>query len=110
MNFADVAFMLVATALVMFMTPGLALFYGGLVRSKNVLATIMQSFMCLGLVSLLWFLYAYSLAFGPDHHGLIGDLTHVFLKAWGLVLGRLKIFRISSSVLFSSCSPSLPRL
>ncbi len=84
MNFADVAFMLVATALVMLMTPGLALFYGGLVRSKNVLATIMQSFMCLGLVSLLWFLYAYSLAFGPDHHGIIGGLSHLFLKGVGL--------------------------
>jgi len=57
MNSGDTAFMLVATALVMFMTPGLALFYGGLVRSKNVLSTVMQSFICLGLISLIWVFY-----------------------------------------------------
>ena len=57
MNTGDTAFMLIATALVMFMTPGLALFYGGLVRSKNVLATIMQSFICLGLISITWVLF-----------------------------------------------------
>ena len=56
MDSGDTAFMLVATALVMFMTPGLALFYGGLVRSKNVLSTIMQSFICLGLISMTWVL------------------------------------------------------
>ena len=54
LNTGDTAFMLIATALVMLMTPGLALFYGGLVRSKNVLATTMQSFLCLGIVSIIW--------------------------------------------------------
>ncbi|HDK44399.1 MAG TPA: ammonium transporter, partial [Desulfobacteraceae bacterium] len=61
--------MLVATAMVMFMTPGLALFYGGMVRSKNVLSIMMQSFFCLGIVSIIWVLYGYSLAFGPDNPG-----------------------------------------
>ncbi len=75
----DTAWLLISTALVMFMTPGLALFYGGLVRTKNVLGTIMQSFFALALVSVLWVLIGYTLAFGPDRGGLIGGLTH-----WGL--------------------------
>ena len=80
MNSGDTAFMLVATAMVMFMTPGLALFYGGLVRAKNVLATTMQSFFCLGIISILWVLYGYSLAFGPDVGGVIGGLDYLGLK------------------------------
>jgi Amt family ammonium transporter len=87
MNTGDTAFMLVATALVMVMTPGLALFYGGLVRSKNVLATIMQSFICLGLISLVWVFYGYSLAFGPDVGGFIGNLSWVGLSHVGLTPG-----------------------
>ena len=70
----DTAWMLVATALVMFMTPGLGLFYGGMVRTKNVLGTIMQSFMCLGIVSVLWVIFGYSISFGPDLGGFIGSL------------------------------------
>ena len=70
MNTGDTAFMLIATAMVMLMTPGLALFYGGLVRSKNVLGTIMHSMICLGVVSIIWVIYGYSLAFGPDNGGL----------------------------------------
>ncbi len=62
----DTAWLLVATALVMVMLPGLALFYGGLVRRKNVLSTIMHSFFGLALVSVVWVLVGYSLAFGPD--------------------------------------------
>ncbi len=80
MNTGDTAFMLVATAMVMLMTPGLALFYGGLVRSKNVLSTTMQSFFCLGLISIIWVLYGYSLAFGPDIGGVIGGLKYLGLK------------------------------
>lgn len=80
MNTGDTAFMLIATALVMFMTPGLAFFYGGLVRAKNALSTILQSFICLGLVSLIWVTYGYSLAFGPDVGGIIGNLDYAFLK------------------------------
>jgi Amt family ammonium transporter len=72
MNAGDTAFVMIAAALVMFMTPGLALFYGGMVRTKNVLGTIMQSVFALGIVSVLWVVIGYSLAFGPDHAGLIG--------------------------------------
>ncbi|MBX6422345.1 ammonium transporter [Thermosulfurimonas sp. F29] len=80
---ADVVWMLVSTALVMLMTPGLALFYGGLVRAKNVLSVSLQVFICLGLVSLLWFVYGYSLAFGPDRASLIGDLSYLFFRGVG---------------------------
>jgi ammonium transporter, Amt family len=71
--------MLASTALVMFMTPGLAFFYGGLVRAKNVLSTVMQSFIALAVVSVTWSLIGYTLAFGPDKWSLIGGL-----KYWGL--------------------------
>lgn len=87
MNTGDTAFMLVATAMVMLMTPGLALFYGGMVRSKNVLSTIMQSFICLGIVSVIWVLYGYSFAFGPDVGGIIGNLNFAGLKNVGLTTG-----------------------
>ncbi len=70
----DTAWLLASAALVMFMTVGLAFFYGGLVRSKNVVGTIMQSFIALALVTVLWVLVGYTLAFGPDHAGLIGGL------------------------------------
>jgi Amt family ammonium transporter len=80
MNTGDTAFMLISTALVMLMTPGLALFYGGLVRSKNVLGTIMHSFVCLGIVSIIWIVYGYSMAFGPDIGGFIGNLDWMWLK------------------------------
>ncbi|MDP2849201.1 MAG: ammonium transporter [Humidesulfovibrio sp.] len=84
MNAADTAFVLICSALVMFMTPGLALFYGGMVRSKNVLATIMQSFILLGLVSVLWAVAGYTLAFGKDIGGVIGGLDFLFLNGVGL--------------------------
>ncbi len=87
MDTGDTAFMLIATALVMFMTPGLALFYGGLVRSKNVLGTIMHSFICLGLISITWVIFGYSLAFGPDINGFIGNLDWLLLKDVGLSTG-----------------------
>jgi Amt family ammonium transporter len=74
-NTGDTAWVLISTALVMLMTPGLALFYGGLVRRKNVLSTIMHSFFILALVSVTWVLWGYTLAFGPDTGlGLIGGL------------------------------------
>ena len=71
----NTAWMIAATALVLLMTPGLAFFYGGMVRGKNVLAMLMQNFICMGIVSVLWVLFAFSLAFGHDvgGHGLIGD-------------------------------------
>lgn len=76
----DTAWMMLSTALVFFMTPGLALFYAGLVRGKNVLSVLMQSFVAAGLVSVLWVLVGYSLAFGPDHGGIIGDFSWVGLN------------------------------
>ena len=82
---ADTAWVLVSAALVLAMTvPGLALFYGGLVRSKNVLGTIMHSFVILCLVSLLWMFIGYSLAFGPDVKGVIGSLAWAGLNGVGL--------------------------
>lgn len=73
MNTGDTAFVIVSTALVFFMTPGLALFYGGMVRRKNVLNTIMSSFFIVGLASAMWILIGYSLSFGPDTGGAIGN-------------------------------------
>ena len=75
----DTGFVLLSSALVMFMTPGVAFFYAGMVRSKNVLNTIMLSFAVLGTVSVLWSLVGYSLAFGPDWGGMIGNLSWVGL-------------------------------
>ena len=80
----DTAWLLISTALVMLMTPGLALFYGGMVRRKNVLGTIMQSFIALGVVSIVWILYGYSLAFGPDIGHVIGSLKWFGLNGVGL--------------------------
>ena len=83
MNSGDTAFMIVATAMVMLMTPGLALFYGGMVRSKNVLSTLLQSFICLGVVTVLWVIYGYSMAFGGDIGGLIGNMDFFMLNGVG---------------------------
>jgi len=80
----NTAWMLVAAALVLFMTPGLGFFYGGLTRSKNVLATIMQSFITTGVVAIIWVTFGYSLAFGPDQGmGLIGNFDYFGLKDVG---------------------------
>lgn len=70
---ADTAWMIVATAFVLFMTPGLSFFYGGMVNYKNVISTMLQSFIALGVISLLWYLVGFSLAFGESFHGLIGN-------------------------------------
>jgi Amt family ammonium transporter len=86
MNTGDTAWLLVSAALVMLMTPGLALFYGGMVRAKNILGTVMQSFIVLGLISLEWMLVGYSFSFGPDFGGIgiIGDLSWFALNGVGL--------------------------
>jgi Amt family ammonium transporter len=83
MNSADTVFILLSSALVMFMTPGLALFYGGLTRSKNVLGTIMHSFIALGVVTLVWILWGYTLAFGTDIGGIIGGFDFFALAGVG---------------------------
>ncbi len=79
----DTAFVLVSAALVLLMTPGLALFYGGMVRSKNVLGTIMQSFIMIALVSLEWTYLGYTMCFGPDVAGLTGSLAWAGLAGVG---------------------------
>jgi Amt family ammonium transporter len=81
----DTAWLLMSSALVLLMTaPGLALFYGGMVRQKNALATIMQSFIIMAVISVQWVLWGYSLAFGPDRWGLIGGLDWIGLRGVGL--------------------------
>ena len=74
------AWMLISAALVLFMTPGLALFYAGMVRKKNVLSSTMHSFFAMGLITIVWAIIGYTLAFGPDKGGLIGGLDFVGLK------------------------------
>jgi len=80
----DTAWILISTALVMLMTPGLALFYGGMVRGKNVLGTLMQSFVAIALISVQWILVGYSLSFGPDINGIIGSLDWIGLRGVGI--------------------------
>jgi len=83
MNQADTAWMLIATALVLLMTPALAFFYGGLVRSKNTLNTMMMSFISLGFVGVIWAIAGYSLAFAPGNN-FVGDFSRLFLRGVGL--------------------------
>ena len=85
LNFGDSAFILISTALVFLMTPGLAFFYGGMVRRKNVLNTILSSFFICGLASVLWIIAGYSLSFGSDNGGIIGGFNYLFFDgvSWG---------------------------
>jgi len=79
LNSGDTAWMLMSCALVLLMTPGLALFYGGMVRAKGVLNMMMMSFISMGIVSVLWVLYGYSMAFGKDlGNGLLGNPFEMF--------------------------------
>ncbi|ACG57623.1 ammonium transporter [Hydrogenobaculum sp. Y04AAS1] len=81
LNHGDTAWMLVASSLVMLMTiPGLAFFYGGMAKKKDLLNTIALSFMAYAITSVIWVLYAYSLAFGADVHGIIGNLQYLFMN------------------------------
>ncbi len=103
------AWMLAASAMVLFMTPGLAFFYGGLTRNKNVLATIMQSFICIGVVAVLWVTIGYSLAFGPDQGlGLIGNFDHIGLKDVGVEgPGVPPLLFMSFQMMFAIITPAL---
>lgn len=83
MNTGNTAFMMICTALVFFMTPGLAFFYGGLVRRKNVCNTMMACVAIMGLSVLLWTMFGYSLSFGGNHAGIIGDFRWAFLNDVG---------------------------
>jgi Amt family ammonium transporter len=83
MNSGDTAWLLTSSALVLLMTPALAFFYGGMVRRKNLLSTIMMSFAILCMVSILWILFGYTMAFGPDIKGLVGNLSWFGLAGVG---------------------------
>src|ERR1700685_1563328 len=81
----DTAFVLISSALVMLMTPGLAFFYGGMVRAKSALNMLVMSFIALGIVTVLWVLFGFSLSFGPDSfHGLIGNLHYLGMRNIGM--------------------------
>lgn len=79
-NFGDSAFIMICSVLVFLMTPALAFFYGGMVRRKNVLNTILSSFFICGLASILWIIIGYSLSFGSDNFGIIGNFGHLFFN------------------------------
>ncbi len=78
-NYADISWMLISTALVLLMTPGLAFFYGGMVSKKNVISTMLQSFIATGLISIFWVVCGFGLAFGKSFHGIIGDPREFFM-------------------------------
>src|SRR5687768_6231835 len=80
----DTAWLLTSAALVLMMTPALAFFYGGLVRKKNMLSVLMQCFMLMAIITLEWVIVGYSMSFGPDIKGWIGDLSWIGLKGVGL--------------------------
>ena len=84
----DTGFMIICTALVLLMTPGLAFFYGGMVRRKNVVNTMMTSIFVIGIAMVMWILFGYSLAFGNDHLGIIGDLSFLGLSNVGTTPGN----------------------
>lgn len=84
----DTGFMIICTALVLLMTPGLAFFYGGMVRRKNVVNTMMTSIFVIGIAMAMWILFGYSLAFGNDHLGIIGDLSFLGLSNVGTTPGN----------------------
>jgi Amt family ammonium transporter len=95
----DIAWLLTASGLVLLMTPGLAFFYGGLVSRKNIISTMLQSFIALGMTSLLWLMVAFSLAFGDSFHGLIGDPRTFFMFKG-----------VSASATHTELSPTVPLL
>jgi Amt family ammonium transporter len=118
MNTGDTAWMLTSTALVMIMLPGLALFYGGLVRRKNVLSTIMHSFFGLAIVSVVWVLVGFSLAFGPDANllgipGLVGNLDYAGFMGVGLTPSTVYAVTIpfvlfaAFQLMFAAITPAL---
>src|SRR5665647_3850196 len=113
-NSADIAWIIVATALVFLMTPGLAFFYGGMVHRKNVLSTMIKSFVAAGVVSILWVTVGFSLAFGKSMGGFIGNpLTHMFFKGvssgapWGLAPTIPLMLFALFQLMFAIITPSL---
>ena len=114
-DIGNTAFMLICASLVMLMTPGLAFFYGGLVSRKNVLTIMIQSFMSLGWTTVLWYFFGYSMCFGPDWHGIIGDPTYyAFLKGvtlqtmfTGNDAGIPLVVHIAYQMMFAIITPAL---
>lgn len=114
-NVGNTAFMLICASLVMLMTPGLAFFYGGLVGRKNVLTIMIQSFMSLGWTTVIWYAFGYSLCFGPDWHGVIGNpLTYAFLHGvtlhsmfTGNDAGIPLVVHIAYQMMFAIITPAL---
>ena len=95
-NNADISWMLMSTALVFLMTPGLAFFYGGMVHRKNVISTMIKSVVAAGVVSVLWIAIGFSLSFGESFHGIIGNpFTYLFFKG----------VNSSSPILFGATTP-----
>ena len=106
----DTAFMIICAALVLLMTPGLALFYGGMVRAKSVLNMMMMSFACLAIVPILWTLYGYSMVFGPTvGNGLVGGLEHVGMEGTiGEITGTIPVLVFASfQMMFAILTPAL---
>ncbi|HLY69031.1 MAG TPA: ammonium transporter [Puia sp.] len=113
-NVADIAWILVATALVFLMTPGLAFFYGGMVNRKNVLSTMMKSVVAAGLVGVLWIVVGFSLCFGTSFHGIIGNpFTHLFYRGvaagepWSLAPTIPKSLFSMFQLMFAIITPGL---
>ena len=107
LNPGNTAWVLIATALVVFMTPGLALFYGGMVRSKNTLGMLMYNFWALGLVSVLWAIVGYSLAFGGDG-SLLGNFDFIGMKDLQVVSGGIPLLAFMAfQMTFAIITPAL---
>ena len=114
-NIGNTGFMLLCASLVMLMTPGLAFFYGGLVARKNVLSIMIQSFMSLGWTTVLWFAFGYSMSFGPDWHGIIGNpFTYAFLHGvtlqtmyTGNNAGIPLVVHVAYQMMFAIITPAL---
>ncbi|MDB5031885.1 ammonium transporter [Mucilaginibacter sp.] len=109
---ADTAWLLISTALVLLMTPGLAFFYGGMVRKKNVISTMLQSFVCMGLITIIWVVFGFSLAFGTDVGGLgfIGNPSSFFMmqNTLGVTWGTIPIILFAMFQLkFAVITPAL---
>ena len=112
MNSGDTGFILICSALVFFMTPGLAFFYGGLVRRKNVVNTMMAIVMIMGLATVMWALFGYSLAFGGNHGGIIGDFRWFGLEGIGWNVGPyadsiLNLVFCAFQMMFAIITPAL---
>ena len=106
MNTGDTAFMMICTAFVFFMTPGLAFFYGGLVRRKNVVNTMMACVAIMGLSVVMWTLFGYSLSFGGNHGGIIGDFRWFGLNGVGMEPGPYAVF-CAFQMMFAMITPAL---